>query len=185
MRMVPAAHVFGVIAVILAAVGITWNVANITRVECGSIPDVDLLEFRLPRKLEAHSPVATQYLDKTCLWVFQKYVPSPWEDFWVENIQKLQDNVCEEANKERERIDEWVDGGLKNKVADPLVLPTSTFSRFHFLNNCTGEELIDYIEPLAGLTRHPFYCLKVTALFLLGRTVCCLMVICIMCEGDC
>jgi hypothetical protein len=79
----------------------------------------------------------------------------------MKNVEKLQDKVCEEANKDRERIEEWVDNCQKNKGADPVNLPSSTFSRFHFANNCTGEELIDYIEPLAGLTRHPYYCLKV------------------------
>lgn len=39
-------------------------------------------------------------------------------------------------------------------------LPESIFSQFVFQNNCTGEIVSDYIEPLAGLTRSPFFCLK-------------------------
>jgi hypothetical protein len=36
-------------------------------------------------------------------------------------------------------------------------LPESIFSKFVFQNNCTGEIVSDYIEPLAGLTRSPLF----------------------------
>ena len=39
-------------------------------------------------------------------------------------------------------------------------LPESIFSKFVFQNNGTREVISDNIEPLAGLTRSPFFCLK-------------------------
>ena len=110
---------------------------------------------------EANRKISSNTKPNTaCLWKFKSYVPSPWENFWVKNVKLLQDNVCEEANKEVGHISEWVKGAKKNIFANPFELPSSTFSQFHFVNTCTGEELVDYIEPLAGLTRHPYYCLK-------------------------
>jgi hypothetical protein len=36
---------------------------------------------------------------------------------------------------------------------------SDVFSFFTFQNDCTGEFSVDYIEPLAGLTRSPLFCL--------------------------
>jgi hypothetical protein len=152
----------GVIALILWALGLIWIATQTTLSKCYSVAFRE--KVMMPKILPTLKMKALgSSMDTTCHWLFQKYVASPWEEYWVKNVEYLQDDVCAAANKERDRINEWVSSGLQNKEADPLQLPDSTFSRFHFVNNCTSEELIDYIEPLAGLTRHPYYCLKVIA----------------------
>ena len=149
-------HVVGINIVIFLTVGVVMTVIFTTEFGLGNSVQVPIDTPLLGLK---HKPGELER-DRSCSWVFKKYVPSPWEARWVKNVGKLQDNVCEEANRDRDRIDEWVDGGLRNKESPPLTLPSSTFSQFYFVNDCTGEELTDYIEPLAGLTRHPFFCLK-------------------------
>ena len=128
---------------------------------------IEALEFEnaLYKAKLAHaiSTTPSSRISMSCHWNFKMYTPSSWEKYWVKNVKRLQDRVCEEASKDQERISEWVNGTRKNNAGDPMQLPTSTFSRFKFVNNCTGEELVDYIEPLAGLTRHPYYCSKVIA----------------------
>jgi hypothetical protein len=88
-----------------------------------------------------------EYREK-CVWRFVNYSPSAYEKRWIDNIAELQHKVCEESNKELTEIEAWM-GHLTPTI----------FSHFVFENNCTGERIVDYIEPLAGLTRSPRYCL--------------------------
>jgi hypothetical protein len=84
----------------------------------------------------------------TCEWLFKGYTPSEWELEWVNGVETLQDKVC--ANTDPVRSDLWVNKAISSGV----------FSRFFFENSCTGQGLVQHIEPLAGLTRHPYFCLR-------------------------
>ena len=97
-----------------------------------------------------YSPLHRQrtLVQKECGWKFQRYLPSAWEAEWTAGVGVLQDRVC--AHTDPERSAAWVERKMDSGV----------FSQFIFVNVCTGEQLVDYIEPLAGLTRHPFFCLK-------------------------
>ena len=86
----------------------------------------------------------------TCHWVFNQYYPSAYEKYWTDNIVMLQDSVCAESNKQLREIEQWMD----------LEIHESVFSRMKFTNNCTGEVTFESIEPLAGLLRNPYFCLK-------------------------
>ena len=83
-----------------------------------------------------------------CAWHFVSYTPSPYEAHWVEHIVSLQQNVCEASNQQQMEIDQWM---------HPERLEEGIFSQFIFQNNCTGESIVDSIEPLAGLTRSPLF----------------------------
>jgi hypothetical protein len=83
-----------------------------------------------------------------------RYSPSPYELSWTDHIRARQERVCAESNRQTEEIAVWMG------PATAGALPESVFSHFTFRNNCTGEEVVDYIEPLAGLTRSPYFCLK-------------------------
>ena len=98
-----------------------------------------------------------QIVRDSCRWNFVKYTPSAYEKYWTDNIATLQANVCEESNKQIAEINEWIKQSSSND--SPHDFPTSIFSQFTFQNECTGEVSTDYIEPLAGLTRSPMFCL--------------------------
>ena len=89
-----------------------------------------------------------------CKWRFVDYTPSPYEKHWVDNIDDLQTKVCEESNKQTREISTWTDNFSSKHP------PSDVFSFFTFQNECTGETSVDYIEPLAGLTRSPLFCLR-------------------------
>ena len=94
---------------------------------------------------------SSPHVAAACQWQFVKYSPSSYELYWTEDIEKLQTAVCEHSNLQPEKAYQW---GVRTEHR-----PTSIFSYFTFKNNCTGETLTDFIEPLAGLTRSPLYCL--------------------------
>jgi len=91
-----------------------------------------------------------------CHWAFVRYSPSPYELSWTDHIRARQERVCAESNRQTEEIAVW----MMSPDTAAGALPEAVFSHFTFRNNCTGEELVDYIEPLAGLTRSPYFCLK-------------------------
>ena len=93
----------------------------------------------------------------SCHWQFVRYAPSPYERHWSENIAMLQQNVCAESNKQTTEVQVWMAHAARQEEE---AFPAAVFSHFVFRNNCTGEVVSDYIEPLAGLTRSPFFCLK-------------------------
>lgn len=104
------------------------------------------------------SEASIQTNSDSCRWTFVKYTPSPYEQYWADNIASLKGDVCTESNKQRNEIDTWAN--LSSSNGAPRELPTSVFSLFTFQNECTGEVSTDYIEPLAGLTRSPLFCLR-------------------------
>jgi len=95
-----------------------------------------------------------------CNWKFLKYVQSEQKLYWMHNIKALQDNVCAESNKDHAIIEDWVHYTTLNLYKKADLSASSSLSKFYFQNNCTGKILTDFIEPLQGLTRHPYYCLK-------------------------
>lgn len=104
------------------------------------------------------TPPALRTLDPHCEWKFVRYTPSPYEQFWVQNIASLQVNVCKFSNRQLTEVSEWIEHSRQSDT--PHDFPTQIFSYFLFENQCTGETLVDYVEPLAGLTRSPLYCLN-------------------------
>jgi hypothetical protein len=116
----------------------------------------DLHRIRKPHYNHIH----TFEEKKECSWIFQTYEPSPFENYWVKNIKEFQNNICEESNKVIDKVDEWVSTALINVNTEPENLSNKIFSKFIYKNDCTSEISIDFVEPLAGLTRHPYYCLK-------------------------
>lgn len=104
------------------------------------------------------TPPVRRTLDPLCEWKFVRYTPSPYEQFWVQNIASLQVNVCKFSNRQLAEVTEWIEHSRQSDA--PHAFPTQIFSHFVFQNQCTGETLIDYVEPLAGLTRSPLYCLN-------------------------
>jgi hypothetical protein len=105
-----------------------------------------------PRGLAVVQPTAL------CEWKFLSYTPSPYETFWVENIASLQVNVCKFSNRQLTQVTEWIEHSRQSDT--PHAFPARIFSYFLFQNQCTGETIMDFIEPLAGLTRSPLYCLN-------------------------
>ena len=101
-----------------------------------------------PRPLAASKP---------CGWQFVEYIPSFYELYWTENIERLQSEVCVLSNLQTGEIQEWMTT-LANQSSLQAFNP-HIFSQFTFQNECTGELTTDFIEPLAGLLRSPLYCL--------------------------
>ena len=102
-----------------------------------------------------HTPVSSaNHASLVCQWEFVRYTPSVYELSWTDNIRERQGNVCLESNKQLMEVETWM------TYANSDRMPESVFSLFVFRNNCTGEKVVDYIEPLAGLTRNPYFCLK-------------------------
>jgi len=97
------------------------------------------------------TPVIKTRAIKGCedAWHFVEYIPSAYERGWTENIGRLQGDVCGETKKQMAEVNQWM------SRSD---MSTDIFSVFKFRNNCTGEVSLDYIEPLVGLTRSPYFC---------------------------
>jgi hypothetical protein len=96
-----------------------------------------------------------------CGWSFERYVPSALELHWTRNILGVQDSVCLHSNGDDPvSMDNWVSWVGRSRVSHVEGLPDSVFSYFLYTDNCTGETSFDHIEPLAGLLRHPYFCLK-------------------------
>lgn len=84
-----------------------------------------------------------------CSWKFGGYTPSEWEAEWLAHVSEWQGDVC--AHVDAAKADAWVESRNDNE---------GIFSRMEYVNSCTGERLVELIEPLVGLTRHPYFCSK-------------------------
>ena len=82
-----------------------------------------------------------------CEWRFERYEPSAWEANWTAGVAGLQADVC--ARTDSAAAAAWVER-----------LDDAVLSHFYFVNSCSGERLVQRVEPLAGLTRHPYFCLR-------------------------
>lgn len=110
--------------------------------------------------LQTHivQPPIVQPPPPSCEWKFISYTPSPYEQFWTENIASLQWDVCNQSNRQLAEVTEWIEHSRQSNA--PHTFPARIFSYHSFRNPCTGETLVDFIEPLAGLTRSPLFCLN-------------------------
>lgn len=99
--------------------------------------------------------------ESICEWRFVRYRPSKYELHWVENIRVLQGRVCEESNSQSVEAREWIRQAEENARGNSI-LSSGIFSSLEFRNTCTGQSLVDFIEPLAGLTRSPVFCMHGT-----------------------
>ena len=82
-----------------------------------------------------------------CTWLFDKYIPSAWETEWTTQVSSLQSDVC--GNTHAEKSKAWIE-----QHADDVL------SHFRFTDSCVSKRsMLIAIEPLVGLTRHPYYCL--------------------------
>ena len=85
---------------------------------------------------------------ENCSWVFDEYIQSPWETDWTSGVASLQADVCGHTDPEKSRA--WIED------RDDAVL-----SHFRFTNSCASDHIMMVpIEPLVGLTRHPYFCLR-------------------------
>ena len=92
-------------------------------------------------------------LNEQCVWKFIRYTPSDYEKHWNDNIATLQKDVCGETKKQAAQANEWMSHASLPELSSRI------FSHFQYQNNCTGQVTTKSIEPLAGLTRSPFYCI--------------------------
>jgi hypothetical protein len=153
-------------SVYFTRLGLTETWTHLGREQSIDSRDSSVLVSRLSRQVdmqigENQAPTSDQKtpspkIPTVCHWIFIKYTPSEYELHWSENIKSLQNNVCSESNKQTSEINAW----MAETTSDRTAFPESVFSKFTFQNNCTGEIVTDYIEPLAGLTRSPLFCLK-------------------------
>jgi len=105
-----------------------------------------LYASHLPLK-QTHTLYLPALLDN-CTWIFHEYLPSPWEMEWTSGVASLQADVCGHTDPEKSRA--WIED------RDDAVL-----SHFRFTNSCTSDHIMMVpIEPLVGLTRHPYFCLR-------------------------
>lgn len=116
-----------------------------------------------------------------CAWIFAAYHASKFEVEWSNNIVVNQENVCSQLQtKYKGFVDEYLtassmltpdsaNSNLKNtKCADsdhPRTLSNNTFSAFEYEWRCQVQDSAPdsrskfiFIEPLAGLLRHPLSC---------------------------
>uniref|UniRef100_A0A383WMU0 Uncharacterized protein n=1 Tax=Tetradesmus obliquus TaxID=3088 RepID=A0A383WMU0_TETOB len=93
--------------------------------------------------------------------IVTKYIPSAFEQSWLDNVATWQNTFCEavKAPQQQAWTKIWLDtikeeaAGSKQVVYDPQV-----FSRFVTTASCPGQpptEITTWIEPLAHGLRHP------------------------------
>jgi len=116
--------------------------------------------------VNAQSPVVV-YRDvsaEDCTWVFSRYIPSAYELEWLSNIQQWQHSVCDHMRlvEQLAKSERWLEytrlfNSREHQLLN-LTLVEQVLSRFEYQRRCDGAERTVYIEPLAGLTRHPRFC---------------------------
>jgi len=93
-----------------------------------------------------------------CPLTLVSYTPSDYEKLWYDNINTWFQTPCVymKDKSQEASIATWVSqSGIKNPHQE---LNESVFSTFLFKNECTAETFKSYIEPLAGISRHPLFC---------------------------
>jgi len=121
------------------------------------------------------SPCATRSSSEKCRWKFQRYIPSELEQKWWKVAEEVGANPClamrttfaKDFAKYKAAI---ADGQMaKDELlpedtcqcesgSAPQRLDPTVFSRYEYENECTSEVAVSYIEPLAGVLRHPGLC---------------------------
>mmetsp|Transcript_1897 Transcript_1897/g.4158 ORF Transcript_1897/g.4158 Transcript_1897/m.4158 type:complete len:442 (-) Transcript_1897:141-1466(-) len=113
---------------------------------------------------------------RSCRWEFRRYIPSVLEEQWWKVVDTHGADPCPAATGGfKEYFDLYFEaiaqseatpdaqlpyGGCKcDKGLKPQALDPRVFSRFEYINSCTKEVEYSYIEPLAGILRHPSTCI--------------------------
>ncbi|KAG5178779.1 hypothetical protein JKP88DRAFT_168563 [Tribonema minus] len=100
---------------------------------------------------------------KHCELKFVRYEPSRWEDTWREHVSEWSSDeleLCRRMVNDIDKVRLWETGAEHSQKGCGLLDPALShsphvFSRFVYEDTCTGQTVETYIEPLAGLTRHP------------------------------
>ncbi|CAF0855415.1 unnamed protein product [Adineta steineri] len=116
--------------------------------------------------------INSKQIDQNCHWYFLNYTPSVWESSWTDNIEKLQNIVCEtltnidNLNKSAlavERLVELQKSGRNqtesNKQSSDIFLSRMFYQQkcINSITNISSKGVIvsQLIEPLIGLLRDP------------------------------
>jgi hypothetical protein len=143
--------------------------------------EVDIVALQTSRVSQPTTlPHSTSSND--CVWEFQRYVPSPLETEWWQNIEALKKDSCHfTMGKYKKWLYDGVYADISGFVPDKLppgdAIPRQSctdgltdphleklrnksyvYSRFEYKNSCTQERYSSPIEPLAGPLRHPRLC---------------------------
>lgn len=140
-------------------VGFLLIVASIGAAHYFSLMAVVWEQLRLLEPHEAAAAAAAA----ACGPRFLRYEASPLEADWVANVARYQDDVCGHFARQRAQGEAWVSAVA---AAGAREFSPEIFS-FHVFGGdpcaaaaAEGKEERFPIEPLAGLTRHPFMCLR-------------------------
>lgn len=121
-----------------------------------------------------------------CDWKFVSYHPSEYEVAWKKDILINQDAVCKQQDTTyKHYVDEYLNSSRllttqefpgtwqmkkcsRETYAEPATLPKRTFSAFEYERTCTQPQSLKqnklvFIEPLAGVLRHPNACARARA----------------------
>ena len=106
------------------------------------------------------------HIDDGCIWKFDHYAPSLWENHWVKNINQFQNKVCEvlaevdELNKSISVLRRISELQQTFYNASSSSATDQYLSELHYHLSCSHESsprlyIAHKIEPLIGLTRDP------------------------------
>ncbi|DBB13185.1 TPA: hypothetical protein ACH3X3_004933 [Trebouxia sp. C0006] len=101
---------------------------------------------------------------------FLEYLPSSWEEGWLQKADSLTRSICDTMQQERRQAKEWLDGVASHDVPKysaqtkrfwtPLskVDSMSVWSFYKYRDVCSDDKQYVYvpIEPAVGLLRNPF-----------------------------
>mmetsp|Transcript_45256 Transcript_45256/g.104983 ORF Transcript_45256/g.104983 Transcript_45256/m.104983 type:complete len:373 (-) Transcript_45256:27-1145(-) len=121
------------------------------------------------------SPCSALLEANNCKWKFKQYIASELEEKWWQVVDRVGDNPCDAVRTTfaeyfarykaaihagRLASNGVIAEGQCNclKSAEPESFDQTVFSRFEYENECTSEMAYSYIEPLAGILRHPEVC---------------------------
>lgn len=109
----------------------------------------------------------------TCGWEFSRYVASPFERQWAAGIATYQHDICNSLNTTfaaahaayLQHLDRCAPHNVRpapvatcEPVDGPLGFPEAAFSYMEYLHTCTAATRRVFLEPLAGVLRHPKLC---------------------------
>lgn len=103
------------------------------------------------------------YRQQRCSYTFSSYVPSQWEQEWLNAGASRHESICSTMHSEISLSETWMtitnESFNVTDVATTLQATSGAgskvFSHFEYSNSCGGEPLRVPIEPLVGLLRHP------------------------------
>ena len=134
-------------------------------VEC-NMPEAPVIIVDAPPPPPAPLPLPPTQ----CPWRFKEYISSPYELEWEQNIGAWQERVCARMSDPDQigKGDRWAEYVVALNQNDRGILGTNTtidqineiLSRFVYERECDNATRLIYIEPIAGLTRHPYFCTR-------------------------